>query len=231
MTPPLQLLLLLAANLAATPPRDTASAATDSVHTDSMPVARVTLTFGAAQGAATVRSFDLTVSGTPGVRRRGATPAATQLRFVREPDALSAELARRVASGERYQQVDALIERDGGTIALHLHDVQVLSTRLVMNGDDIALSQQRLAIEESIAQLSAQQAEARRQLGATEALAKERLSPPLELARARSDVEVVEKRLVAQRHRLTLVNRQISAWAPVQEEVSLNAARAEIETR
>lgn len=220
-------LLSLAAHLSGSPLQraDTVGESSDSIAT-----ARVTISLGTGTPAIVIgRSVELSVTAVPRGRPRGSVSA--QLRFMREPDSLSGELTRRVASGASWPQVDAVIEADGRVVVLHLRDVHVTSTRLIVNSDDTGLTQQRLALEESIAQLTAQRAEAQRQLAATETLARERLSPTMELARARSDAEVVDKRLVAQQHRLRLVNRQIAAWAPVQEEVALVASRADVETR
>ena len=155
------------------------------------------------------------------------------MRFVRAPDSLSAELARRVASGERIAAVDAQLDGRGGApgVLLHLRDVQVVSARLQMNDDNVGLVQQRLSLEESVAQISVDLQEARRQLNVAESLDKRHLSSSLELARARGSVDALAARLAVQRERLALVAQQLARWTPIQEEVVLVAARTTLETR
>lgn len=46
-----------------------------------------------------------------------------------------------------------------------------------------------------------------------------------------ANAEMTFKRLTVQRERLALVDRQLARWTPMQEEVQLEAARAELETR
>ena len=114
---------------------------------------------------------------------------------------------------------------------VHLYDVQVVSTRLLLSDERSALLQQRLTLVESIAQITADMQEADRQLSATESLAKQRLSPSLELARARSRAAVLAQRLDVQQRRLALVERDFARWIPTQEEVVLDAARAELDAQ
>jgi hypothetical protein len=155
------------------------------------------------------------------------------VRFVRAPDSLSAELTRRVASGERIAGVDAQLEGRGGTpaVILHLYDAQVVSTRLQMNDDNVGLLQQRLALEESVAQISVDLQEARRQLNVAESLDKRHLASALDVARSRGSADALAARLAVQRERLALVSQQLARWTPVQEEVVLTAARTSLETK
>lgn len=231
----LPLLLALVARLTATPASaPLARLAGDTVtrDTDSVPTPRLTIVFGAgAPQVTTARGFDFTMAADPALPRRGSASARAQVHFLRAPDSLSAELARRVTAGERYARVDLTVQRGASVIAFHLHDVRVLSTHVRINIEDAALAKERLALQESLAQLAAQEAEAHRQLVALEALARDRLSPPLDLARARSDAEVVQTRLAMQRERLSLLDIQQADWMPAQEEVVLDAARAEVEVR
>jgi hypothetical protein len=199
---------------------------------DTTPATQVMIDFGGdPDRTVVVRAFEVGISSTPEPRRKGAKSSPTRVRFAGAPDELSAELARRVSTGARFPKVDALLPGGDTGMILHLYDVQVVSARLLLNDDNTALVQQRLALEESIAQLTADLQEAQRQLDAVEALAKRQLSPSLELARARATAEVIFKRLSVQRERLTLVERQLARWTPMQEEVQLEAARAELETR
>ena len=194
-------------------PVDTGPAYTAAV--DTTPPARVAFDFGPGLGAPiAARALEFGVSSTPGATSRGQPATAARVRFVRAPDSLSAELARRVASGERIAAVDAQLDGRGGApaVLLHLRDVQVVSTRLQMNDDNVGIVQQRLSLEESVAQISVDLQEARRQLNVAESLDKRHLSSSLELARARGSVDALAARLAVQRERLALVAQQLARW-------------------
>jgi hypothetical protein len=216
------------------PPRSTRSFRVDTAAApgDTTPATQVMIDFGGdPDRTVVVRAFEVGISSTTEPRRKVAKSAPTHVRFTGTPDELSVDLARRVSSGARFPKVDALLPGGDAGMILHLYDVQVVSARLMMNDDNTALVQQRLALQESIAQLTGDLQEAQRQLDAVEVLAKRQLSPSLELARARANAEVIFKRLTMQRERLALVERQLARWTPMQEEVQLEAARAELETR
>jgi len=116
-------------------------------------------------------------------------------------------------------------------MVLRLRDVQVVSMRLVTNDDDIALMQQRLGLEESIAQLSIDLQEAQRQLAVTESLDKRKMSSSLEVAHAHASADVLTRRLAVQREHLALVEQQLARWVPIEEEVVLSASGVEMQTR
>ena len=237
------LISIIAAQLLAsahgTPARqrnDTTGLGVDTAMTrvDTTPPARISFDLGLGLGIpVAARSFDFGISSGPGVTGKSQTSTTTQVRFVRAPDAMSAELARRVSSGEHISAVDVQLEGANGApgVLLHLYDVQVLSSHLVANEDNVGLVQQRLGLLESIAQLSVDLQEAQRQLNVTESLDKRRLSSSLELAHARSSADVLARRLAVQHQRLALVERQLTLWTPIQEEVVLNAGRMDMETR
>jgi hypothetical protein len=204
------------------------------VQFDTVLQVEATIDFGAAVGQpVAARTFSLDLRGTAGPRRGRPGAPTTEVRFVRPPDAVSSELARRVSSGERIATVDVQLPSGSGmpAVNLHLYDVQVVSTRLLLSDADVSLVQQRLALLESIAQLGADVHEADRQLSATESLAKQQLSPSAELARARARAEVLAKRLIVQERRLAIVEQQLARWSPTQEEVVLVAARMKLENR
>jgi hypothetical protein len=207
---------------------------TTAVALDTLPAPEAIVDFGATMGPpVAMRSFELSLTQGEATRARRKAPATTRIRFVRAPDALSAPLARRVSTGERLPRVDAELPGGNGAspMLVHLYDVQVVSTRLLLSDERSALLQQRLTLVESIAQITADMQEADRQLSATESLAKQRLSPSLELARARSRAAVLAQRLDVQQRRLALVERDFARWIPTQEEVVLDAARAELDAQ
>ena len=196
------------------------------------PPAGMTVDLGGGRGAdSPASSIEFEVSSTPAADTRERDVAVTRVRIVRAPDSLSAELARRVGSGDAIPAIDLRLPGRSGAPALRLHlrDVKIVSARLLMSGDTLGLTQQRLALDESITQLTADLAEARRQHGVAESLEKQRLSASLDLARARGVVEALTKRLATQQERQALVVRQLASWMPVQEELVLSASRAEVE--
>ena len=216
-------------------PSDTVASRRDSlvVRRDSTSTARITIDLGTGLGVSFVaRSVELTLSSTQPATK-GPTTAAVQLRFLRIPDTLSPQLASRVGGTERLALVEASLSgRSAATgMVLRLRDVQVVSMRLATNEDDIALMQQRLGLEESIAQLSIDLQEAQRQLGVTESLDKRKMSSSLEVAHAHATADVLTRRLAVQREHLALVQQQLARWVPVEEELVLSTNRVEIQTR
>jgi hypothetical protein len=224
--------------------RDTLPVARDTVHVDTVPPiefasdtassARIAFDFGSGIGAAmAARSLELGVSTAPNPYLRNQSVATTRLRFVRRPDSLSAEFARRVASNVRIPFVEVEIRTGSGAPVLfvRLHDVQVVSTRLAAGSDAAALRQQWLALTESIEQVRADRDEAERQLTVTASLAKRKLASPVELDRARDAAALLRARLDVQQRRLALIDRQLSEWMPFEEEIILAAVSMDAETK
>ena len=220
---------------------DTVPVAPDTVHeVDTLPPidtvsgARIGFDFGAgAAPAMRARSLELGVSTAPNPYLRNQVVATTRLRFLRRPDSLSAEFARRVSSNERIPMVEVEIRPEPGAtpMVVRMHDVQVVSTKVTANGDDSALRQQRLGLTESVAQVRADLDEAQRQLTVTASLEKRHLASTVELARARGAKSLLEARLAVQEQRLALVEHQLDDWMPFEEEVVLAAAKTEAAAR
>lgn len=201
---------------------------------DSLPVAHVAFDFGTGLGTAfAARGVELKVTNVPAATPKGQPSTAIEVRFLRTPDTLSADLTDRVASGSRIATVQAELPGRAGTPAavVRLYDAQVVSTHLTMNDDNIGLVQQRLGLEASIAQLTGELQDAERQLAVTESLDKHKLSSSLELAHAHATADVLTKRLSVEREHLQLVEQQIAHWTPIQEEVVLSASRVEMQSR
>jgi len=222
-------------------PDDTVPVASDTLHDvdtlppiDTISAARIGFDFGAGAGPAIrARALELGVSTAPNPYLRNQEVATTRLRFLRRPDSLSAEFARRVASNERIPLVEVEIRPEPGAAPMfvRLHDAQVVSTKVTANGDDAALRQQRLGLTESVAQVRADLEEAQRQLTVTSSLEKRHLASAIELARARGAVSLLRARLAVQEQRLALVEHQLADWMPFEEEVILAAAKMEAATR
>jgi hypothetical protein len=222
-------------------PDDTVPRPADTVrHVDTLPAldtisgARIDFDFGTGAGPAMrATSLELGVSTAPNPYLRNQPVATTRLRFLRRPDSLSAEFARRVASNEHIPLVEVEIRAESGAVPMvvRMHDVQVVSTKLTANGDDGSLRQQRLGLTESVAQVRADLDEAERQLTVTSSLEKRHLASTVELARARGATSLLNARLAVQQQRLALVEQQLSNWMPFEEEVILAAARMDAATR
>jgi|GEM_PF-5403844 hypothetical protein len=207
---------------------------TASARLDSVPVAHVAFDFGAGLGTPfAAHGLELRVTTVPPATAKGQPSTAIQVRFLRTPDSLSADLTERVSNGNHIATMQAeLPGRVGGAVTIvRLYDAQVVSTHLTMNDANIGLVQQRLDLEASIAQLTGELQDAERQRAVTESLDKRKLSSSLEVAHARATAEVLTKRLAVERERLQLVEQQIVNWTPIQEELVLSAARIEMRTR
>ena len=222
-------------------PDDTLPLASDTIHVvdtlppiDTVSAARIGFDFGGgASPAMRARSLELGVSTAPNPYLRNQVVATTRLRFVRRPDSLSAEFARRVSSNERIPLVEVEIRPQLGAppMVVRMHDVQVVSTKVTANGDDATLRQQRLGLTESVAQVRADVEEAQRQLAVTASLEKRHLASTVELARARGAMSLLHARLAVQEQRLALIEHQLADWMPFEEEVVLAAAKTDAATR
>ena len=215
--------------------RDTGGVAVDSSATrrDTTAIARIALDFGGGVSAPfPAAAIDLSVSAAPPVPK---TPPSTvvQLKFLRAPDTLTSEIASRAGTNTRLPSAEVSLPKHGSTPAmtLRLYDVQVASMRLVTNDDNIGLVQQRLGLQESIAQLSIDLQEAQRQLAVTESLDKRKLSSSLEVAHAHATADALASRLSVEQQHLSLVEQLLAHWTPVREEIVLSAARVEMQPR
>ena len=190
--------------------------------------ARVTIDFGAGSGAATpVKARAVDVSFASGTQ----TAPGSKVRFTKDPDALTAELSRHGASGAPLPSVTLeVMDAEGKPmLTLRLADAVVASDRLTLDNDGVSLEQQRLNLEEAVAQLTADLQEAQRQYTLNDALEKKRAMSSLETARAKERVELLQTKLGVQRRRLAILQRQFGSQSPVDEEVTLVFSKFEIE--
>lgn len=224
---------LLAQTAVAAPRADTTAAADNLQNA----TARVTFDFGTGPSQPLlVRDFELQVSNAgPAAPPASNVPAAqlagaVQVKFDRTPGLFTPDLAQRGASGQRIPSVTVEVLDPSGatTLTLRLSDVLVASDHVVVN-DRSGLEQQRLGLLDAIAQLTSDLQEAERQQNLTEALDKKRLSSSLEVARVHSQVDLLRKRLENQRTRLALLESQIAATGPLDEQVALTFAHFDVE--
>ena len=219
-----------------------------SVAVDSVPMpqlrdatARVAFDFGnGAADTVLVRALELEFSNTVTVpitangASTGKAPAplgSAHAKFVKDIGTLTSVLAQHGTTGDRIPNIVMDVADGSGhpLVRVHLSDAVVSSDRVVVADPDRALEQQRLDLNDAIAQISADLQEAQRQLNLTDVLDKRRLSSSQEVARARERVEVLQTRLDGQRRRLAMLDQRIRENAPVHEEVLLSFAHYEIE--
>lgn len=201
--------------------------------------ARVAFDFGSGSAdTVLVRELELEFSNTAAVAATATSGAKTpptvgsaHAKFVKDIGSLTSTLAQHGTTGERIPGVVMDVNDATGRplVRVRLSDVVVSSDRVVVAEADRALEQQRLDLDDAIAQISADLQEAQRQLNLTDVLDKRRLSSSQEVARARERVEVLQTRLDGQRRRLAMLDQRIRENAPVHEEVLLSFARYEVE--
>lgn len=222
--------LLLVLSLAPSPQRDTALQRQDTTFSAQIreATARVTIDFGGGNGVnAPVKARALEVSFASGTQ----TAPGSKVRFTKEPDALTAELSRHGASGAPLTGVtiEVLDAEQKPILTLRLTDAVVAADRLTLDNAGASLEQQRLNLEDAVAQLSADLQEAQRQYTLNETLEKKRATSSLETTRAKERVELLHRKLGVQRRRLAIFERQIGSQSPVDEDVTLVFTKFEID--
>lgn len=191
------------------------------------PLVRVTLQVDSGTTARfDARGFEMRVSpaGT------GGTGAEIQL--VKQAGAYTGDLVRLSASGARAATAEIEILDSLGTAVttLHLRDVAVVSDRVTLATSRVALEQQRLAQQEALSTLTAEQREAQRQLATMEELGKSRVGTRLELARARDRSADLQRRIALLERRQALVSGQLASQGLLEETIVLRFGRLEIES-
>jgi hypothetical protein len=180
---------------------------------DSLPGTSVTLLLGRACGPVD------TVTAESFVLESDETPRGGRLHLVRIPDERTDQLQRRDGRG-----LPARLVVDSAGVRLlevWLQDVTTRAYRLTSSVPDASLETQRLSLEETLAQLRAEHAEAARALAMIEALDKQRVTARLELPRARERVATLAFRVGAQEERLQALVRLASRRRVLEERVTL----------
>ncbi|HYD51224.1 MAG TPA: hypothetical protein VEA99_01305 [Gemmatimonadaceae bacterium] len=182
--------------------------------TDTLATSGVTLVLGAGCASAdTVRAESFVLETAEGSAGGGL------LHLVRIPDARSDQLARRDG-----RALPARLEVDSaGTrlLTAWLSGVATRGYRLTAGAADPGLEAQRLGLEETLAQLRAEHAEATRALETVEALDRQRVTARVELPRARERVATLSLRLRMQEERLGALARSAARRRMLEERVTL----------
>lgn len=205
----------------------TVSFAQEPVKPAAWPTVRVTLHVDSGTTARfDARGFELRVSpaGT------GSTGAEIQL--VKQAGAHTGDLVRLSASGTRAPaaQIEILDSLGTAMTTLQLRDVAVVSDHVTLATSRVALEQQRLAQQEALSSLTAEQQEAQRQLATVEELGKSRVGTRLELARARDRSADLQRRIALLERRQALVSGQLASQGLLEETVVLHFGHLEIES-
>lgn len=189
------------------------------------PFVRVTLQLDSGSTARfDARGFELRVApSTPG------SPSA-EIQLVKQAGAHTGDLVRLSATGTRAPAAEIEILDSLGTAAttVRLRDVAVVSDQVVLSTSRVALEQQRLAQQEALSTLTAEQQEAQRQLATVEELGKSRVGTRLDLARARDRSEDLQRRITLLERRMALVTGQLASQGMLEETVVLHFDRLEI---
>lgn len=226
--------LLTAAQPPSRTPADTGAAADSAGVATALPRARITLDLGAGPLIPfAVQRFDLQLTN-PGSSRGSASPVtgSAEASFARTPGAYSAELARRSAAGERipFVTVEVLDSAGAAVLTLRLANVLVRADRIITNDELPALEQQRMGLEEGLAQLGADYEDARRDLAAAEQLERRKFTSRDEVARARERADVLRTRLLLRTAQARLLAQRIARAGPLEEQVTLAFPQFDIQT-
>lgn len=191
------------------------------------PTVRVTLQLDSGATARfDARGFDLRVSPS------GAGSTGAEIQLVKQAGAHTGDLVRLSASGARAPaaQIEILDSLGTAMTTLRLSDVAVVSDHVTLATSRVSLEQQRLAQQEALSTLTAEQQEAQRQLATVEELGKSRVGTRLELARARDRSADLQRRIALLEQRQALVSGQLASQGLLEETIVLRFGRLELES-
>lgn len=223
------LALLLAATLTAALPADTGAVRRPPA------TVRVVVDDSSTATAFTALGAELRLDAATSARRvNGAWLAPAELRLTRRADALTPTLAARLASGRRLSAVTVELPGATDTLRVRLADAQVATARLLAPPAPADLESQRLGMEMTVAQLTADRDEAARQLAEADAVAaiegrdRLKLVPANALARTRDQLRLLDRRLQVARRQLALFDERAAHAAVPTEELVLRSDRAQV---
>lgn len=179
------------------------------------------------------RSFDLGVSRAAAASGKDESAGASslpELHLVKRAGPFTGALVQASAGGQHLPTVVVNVPDSTGASAMTitLSDVVIGTDRLVLTNARQGLEQQRIAQQASLAQLNSDYQEAQRQLSIAEQLGKSRVTTPQDLSRARERAAEVQKRLELARQSYAMLESQLAAQGPMDEELTLRFARIQI---
>lgn len=174
------------------------------------------------------RRFEVAVSQPANANASSA--ALPEVHLVKRAGAFTGALVQASASGQHLPSMLVSVPDSAGAAALSilLTDVVVATDRLVLTSERQTLEQQRIAQRATLAQLTSDYQEAQRQLTIAEQLGKSRVTTPQDLLRARERAAEVQQRLDLARQSYAMLESQLAAQGPMDEELTLRFARIEI---
>ena len=197
-----------------------------------VPPARVTLQLDSATVAQfDVRTFDLGVAQNPPSHDQTA-PSTAEIQLVKQAGPYTGELVRLSASGERAPSgtIEVLDSLGAPSMTIRLTDVSVVSDHLTSSDARAALEQQRISLQESLAQLNADYQQAQRDLATAEELGKSKVMTKQDVLRAREHATELQQRINLARERQSILAAQMAGQGALEENVVLHFGRMEIQT-
>ncbi|HEX7020803.1 MAG TPA: hypothetical protein VF159_12365 [Gemmatimonadaceae bacterium] len=191
--------------------------------------AHVTVDLGnGSQAEFDARSFDLGISRAATKDEGPATPA---LHLVKRAGPFTGTFVQTSASGQHLPTLWVSVPDTAGgpAMTITLSDVVIDTDRLVLSGARAGLEQQRISQQAALTQLTADYQEAQRQLSIAEQLGKSRVTTPQDLSRAREHASELQQRLELARRSQALLETQLAAQGPMDEELTLHFARIAID--
>lgn len=208
-----------------------AGAAAAAQTTKSAAPARVTLQIDSATVARfDVRSFDLGVTET--AAPHDGAPSTAEIQVVKQAGPFTGALVRLSASGARapFGAIEVLDSLGAATMTIRLYDVSVVSDHLVSSNARATLEQQRISLQESLAQLTADSQQAQRDLATAEELGKTKVMTKQDVMRAREHAAELQQRINLARERQSILASQMAGQSSLEENLELRFARIEIQT-
>lgn len=178
-----------------------------------------------------VRSFDLGVSQNPAAHDQSA-PSSAEIQIVKQAGPFTGDLVRLSASGQRAPTgtIEVLDSAGTPTMTIRLSDVSVVSDHLTSSTARAALEQQRISLQESLAQLNADYQQAQRDLATAEELGKSKVMTKQDVLRAREHAAELQQRINLARERQTILAAQMAGQGSLEENLVLHFGRIEIQT-
>ncbi|HVX41195.1 MAG TPA: hypothetical protein VHB25_16630 [Gemmatimonadaceae bacterium] len=196
-----------------------------------VPPARVTLQLDSTTVAQfDVRTFDLGVAQNPPSHDQ-AVQSTAEIQLVKQAGPYTGDLVRLSASGERAPSgtIEVLDSLGAPSMTIRLTDVSVVSDHLTSSNARAALEQQRISLQESLAQLTADYTQAERDLATAEELGKSKVMTKQDVLRAREHAAELQQRINLARERQNILAAQMAGQGALEENVVLHFGRIEIQ--
>ncbi len=196
-----------------------------------IPPARITLQIDSTTAARfDLRSFDLGVTQNSPPHGQIAQSSA-EIQIVKQAGPFTGDLVRLSASGQHALAgtIEVLDSAGAPSMTIQLSDVSVISDHLTSSNARASLEQQRISLQESLAQLDADYQQAQRDLATAEELGKSKVMTKQDVLRAREHAGELQQRINLARERQNILAGQIAGQSSLEENVVLHFGRIEIQ--